>query len=98
MNRLYRYLTTDFRLAWACVFSLILLCLSPSASAQGGGFSLHYAPKGAAQGLKYPLKLGVPDATDRRFMPFHMMSDDMLQEPPSQAMAKMSGSVSFFCL
>lgn len=86
MNSPHRHPTTDFRLARVGLFCLAVLCLPPLARAEAG-FSLHYAPKAAAQGLKYPLKLGVPDAADRRFMPFHMMSDKLLQEPPSQAMA-----------
>ena len=86
MNNLYCCLVTRFRRACICI-GLAVLCLPSFVSAQTNGFSLNYAPKGAAQGLKYPLRLGVPDAVDRRFMLFHMMSDALLREPPSQAMA-----------
>jgi hypothetical protein len=85
MNNLYCCLVTSFRRACICI-GLVVLCLPSLASAQANGFSLHYTPKGAAQGLKYPLKLGVPDAVDGRFMPFHMMSDELLREAPSQGM------------
>jgi hypothetical protein len=71
-------------LAW---LGALWLALAPPVFAETETFSLHYAPRPAAQALKYPLRLGVPDARDRRFMPFHMGSDQVLREKPGTAMA-----------
>ncbi|MGE0332832.1 MAG: hypothetical protein AB7P37_19310 [Ramlibacter sp.] len=66
-----------------------LAALTAPAHAQGGSFSLSYAPRASGGALQYPLRLGVLDARDGRTMPFHLQSDAALREPVSQALADM---------